>query len=225
MKKRSKRYRQIKKKIEKKLYSIDEALDLIKKTSNTKFDASVEVHLRLGIDPTKTEQQVRGTVILPHPTGQKLKIAVFTEEKEKEIRAAGAEVVGGEDLVKKIKETGKCDFDIAIATPAMMRHVGQIGKILGTRGLMPNPKTETVTKDPIKTISELKSGKISFKTDPQGLIHQVIGKVSFDSQKLRENFKALISAIQNAKPKGVKGNYIKSVSLCSTMGPGIRVKV
>ena len=225
MKKRSKRYRQIKKKIEKKLYSIDEALDLIKKTSNTKFDASVEVHLRLGIDPTKTEQQVRGTVILPYPTGQKLKIAVFTEEKEKEIRAAGAEVVGGEDLVKKIKETGKCDFDIAIATPAMMRHVGQIGKILGTRGLMPNPKTETVTKDPIKTISELKSGKISFKTDPQGLIHQVIGKVSFDSQKLRENFKALISAIQNAKPKGVKGNYIKSVSLCSTMGPGIRVKV
>jgi large subunit ribosomal protein L1 len=225
MKKRSKRFKELKKKIEPRFYLLDEALNLIKETSNIKFDASVEVHVKLGLDLAKSDQQVRGTLILPNPIGKKIRIAAFvTEAKQDEVKKAGADVVGGEDLVKKIKETEKCDFDVAIAEPSMMRYLGRIGKILGTKGLMPNPKTDTVTSDPVKTIKELKAGKISFKADPSGVVHQVIGKVSSDPKKLKENYVALFEVIKKNRPAKIKGEYIKSITLCSTMGPGIKVK-
>lgn len=225
MKKRSKRYQELKKKVKEKLYPLDEALKLVKETSKTKFDASVEVHIKLGIDLTKPDQQVRGTLVLPNPIGKKIRIAAFvTEGKKDEVKKAGADIIGGEELIQKIKETEKCDFDVAVAEPAMMRHLAKIGKILGTKGLMPNPKNETVTLDPAKAVRELKAGKISFKTDPMGIIHQVIGKVSFDIKKLKENYNALYEAIKKYKPDKVKGEYIKSITLCSTMGPGIKVR-
>lgn len=225
MKRRSKRYKALKKKVEIKTYPIDEALALIKETSKTKFDASVEVHVKLGIDLAKADQQVRGTLILPNPIGKKIRVAAFvTEGKKDEVKKAGADIIGGEDLIKKIKETEKCDFDVAVAEPAMMRHLARIGKILGTKGLMPNPKTETVTSDPAKAVRQLKAGKISFKADPSGIIHQVIGKVSFDVKKLKENYDTLLETIRKTRPQKVKGEYIKSITLCSTMGPGIKVR-
>jgi len=225
MKRRSKKYNELKKKIEAKIYSLDEALKLAKETSKTKFDASIEAHIRLGIDLSRSDQQVRGTLVLPNPIGKKIKVAAFvTEGKINEVKKAGADIVGGEDLIKKIKETEKCDFDVAVAEPAMMRHLARIGKILGTKGLMPNPKTETVTLDPAKAVRELKAGKISFKADPSGIVHQVIGKASFDVKKLKENFIALLEAIKKARPSKIRGEYIKSITLCSTMGPGIKVK-
>lgn len=222
-----KKYQEVKKLIDpQKSYSVDEALDLVKKTSKEKFDAGVEIHLKLGIDPKKSEQLVRGTVTLPHSVGKIKKIAAFVEPvQEKEAKEAGADIVGGEELIKEIKSSGKINFDIAIATPAMMPKLAQIAKILGPKGLMPNPKNETVTQNIRKTIEELKKGKITFKNDDSGNIHQLIGRVSFDKQKLLENLNTFIEAVRRAKPATAKGVYIKNAVLCSTMGPGIKVNL
>lgn len=225
MKKRSKRYKELKEKIENKHYSIDEALKTVKENSNTKFDASIEVHINLGIDSDKGDQQVRGTVTLPHSTGKEIRVAAFVEEaNEKAVKEAGADIVGGESLIEEIKKTEKTDFDVAVAEPSMMRHLAKIGKVLGTKGLMPNPKTDTVSPDPAKTVKELKSGKISFKADPAGVLHQMIGKVSLDEKDLKENYEVLLEAVNKAKPNKIKGEYIKSITVCSSMGPGVRVK-
>jgi large subunit ribosomal protein L1 len=201
-----------------------EAIDLVKKFAKTKFDSSVEVHFRLGIDTKKGDQQIRSAISLPHGTGKTVKIAAFVlPENEAKAKAAGADIVGGEDLIAEIKKTEKTDFAVAVAEPALMKNLGSIAKILGTRGLMPSPKNETVTVDPAKTIAELKKGKISFKNDDTANVHVAIGKVSFDAEKLVENFEAVVSAIKKAKPSGSKGTYLKSITLCSTMGPGIKV--
>ncbi|MCU0679029.1 MAG: 50S ribosomal protein L1 [Planctomycetes bacterium] len=209
-----------------KIYPIEEAIDLTKKLSKTKFDASVEVHIRLGIDPRKGEQQVRAAVNLPHGTGKTIKVAAFVSpDKEKEAREAGADLVGGDQLIAEIKKTEKTDFQVAVAEPSMMKNLSQIAKILGTRGLMPSPKNETVTPNPAKAVAELKRGKVSFKNDDTGNIHVAIGKVSFADQQLIENFQTLLTAIKKAKPSSSKGIYIKNISLSSTMGPGIKVSV
>lgn len=207
-----------------KIYSIKEAVELTKKLSKTKFDASVEAHFRLGIDPKKGDQQVRAAVSLPHGTGKTVKVAAFvTPEKEKEVKKAGADFVGSEDLIAQIKKTEKTDFQVAVAEPQMMKNLGQIAKILGTRGLMPSPKNDTVTQDPAKAVAELKKGKVSFKNDDTGNIHVIIGKVSFDNKKLLENFNSLLEAIKKAKPASSKGTYIMNISISSSMGPGIKV--
>ncbi len=209
-----------------KTYSIEEAIKLTKKLSKTKFDASVEVHFRLGIDPKKGDQQIRGAVNLPHGTGKTIKVAAFVSpDKEKEVKKAGADYVGGEDLIAEIKKTEKTDFQVAVAEPAMMKYLAQIAKILGTRGLMPSPKNDTVTPNPAKAVTELKKGKISFKNDDTANLHAVIGKVSFDDQKLIENFKTFLEAIKKTKPAGAKGTYIKNISISSSMGPGIKVEI
>ncbi|MDD5040158.1 MAG: 50S ribosomal protein L1 [Patescibacteria group bacterium] len=227
MKKHSKRFREARKLIDpKKSYSAREALELAQKTANVKFDAGIEMHMRLGIDPKKADQIVRGSVSLPHGTGKKKRIAVFADAAGQEkAKKAGAEVVGGEELIKEIKTTGKCNFDIALATPAMMKHLGQIAKILGPKGLMPNPRNETVTSDIEKSIVALQGGKVAFRNDETGNIHQLIGKASFDIKKLQENFESFLEAIRRARPHGVKGAYLKTVSVCSTMGPSVRVAV
>ncbi len=210
----------------KKVYEIDEALDLVKKTSKAKFDASVELHIKLGIDPKKGEQQVRATVSLPHGTGKDKRIAVFVESgREEEAKAAGATLYGNDELIKQIATTGACDFDIAVATPVMMPQLAKIAKILGPRGLMPNPKTETVTNDIAKAVKELKGGKVTFKNDDTANIHQVIGRVSFSADQLKGNFEAILVVLKKSKPSGSKGVFLKSASLASTMGPGIRVKL
>jgi large subunit ribosomal protein L1 len=207
-----------------KVYPIEEAIELTKKLSKTKFDATVEVHFKLGIDNKKSEQQVRGVVSLPHGTGKKIKIAAFvTPANEKAARDAGADYVGGEELIAEIKKTEKTDFEVAIAEPAMAKNLGQIAKILGTRGLMPSPKNDTITNDPAKTIAELKKGKVSFKNDDTANLHVSIGKVSFENIKLIENFKALFDVVKKAKPASSKGVYMKNVVVCSTMGPGIKI--
>ena len=210
----------------KKVYELDEAIDLVKKTSKTKFDASVELHVKLGIDPKKGEQQVRATVSLPHGTGKEKKIAVFIEPgREEEAKAAGAAIYGNDDLIKQIASSGVCDFDIAVATPAMMPQLAKVAKVLGPRGLMPNPKTETVTNDIAKAVAELKGGKVTFKNDDTANVHQVIGKVSFSADQLKANFEAILAVLKKSKPSGSKGIFLKSASLASTMGPGIRVKI
>lgn len=207
-----------------KQYTIEEAIDLIKKTSKTKFDSSVEVHFRLGIDTKKGDQQVRAAVSLPHGSGKEIKIAAFlTPDKQDYAKKAGADFAGGEELIEEIKNTGKTDFQIAVAEPAMMPKLAKIAKILGTRGLMPSPKNETVTTDPIKAIEELKKGKVSFKNDDTGNIHAIFGKVSFDKLKLIENYGVLFEAIKKAKPASTKGLFIKNISVCSTMGNGIKI--
>lgn len=208
-----------------KTYSLEEAIELAKKTATTKFVGSIEVHVRTGIDAKKTDQAIRGSVTLPHGTGKTKRIAAFvTEAKEKEAKDAGAILIGGEDLVKQIKETEKTDFDVAIAEPAMMPKLAQIAKILGTRGLMPNPKTGTVSENIASMIKEIAGGRVSFKNDDSANIHQIIGKSDFDTAKLVENAKAFMDAVNGAKTSTVKGQYITSVSLNVTMGPGIKVK-
>jgi large subunit ribosomal protein L1 len=209
-----------------KVYTVEEAIEIAKKTANTKFNGSLEVHVRLGIDPKKTDQAVRGSITLPHGTGKTKKIAAFvTEAKEKEAKEAGAAIVGGEELIKKIKETGKTDFDIAVAEPAMMKNMASVAKTLGQRGLMPNPKSGTVTDDIAGIIKQISAGKIDYKNDESGNIHQIIGKADFDSAKLVENFKAFIESVQGSKPTAVKKQYIVNVSLNSSMGPGIKIKL
>jgi large subunit ribosomal protein L1 len=207
-----------------KSYSIEEAVELVKKTSKVKFDASVEVHFKLGIDPKKGDQQIRSAVTLPHGTGKTIKVAAFVEsDKEKEVKEAGADIVGGEELVEKIKTSEETDFDVAVAQTSMMKKITSIAKILGTRGLMPSPKNDTVTDNPAQAVIELKKGKVSFKNDNTANIHAIIGKVSFDSDKIKDNFNTLLAAIKKAKPTGSKGQYIKNISICSSMGPGIKV--
>lgn len=209
-----------------KTYAPAEAIELAKKTANTKFVGSIEVHIRTKIDPKKTDQAVRGTVSLPHGTGKTKRVAAFvTESREKEAKEAGAAVVGGEELIKQIKETEKTDFDVAVAEPAMMPKLAQVAKILGTRGLMPNPKTGTVGANISQMVKEIAGGKVNFKNDDSANIHQSIGKSNFESKQLVENFEALYRAVLAAKPAALKGTYIASMSINSTMGPGIRVKL
>ncbi len=227
MSKESKRFKALREQVQPgKTYPAAEAIELVKKTSNTKFDAGVEVHLRLGIDTKKADQIVRGSVTLPHGTGKKKMVAVFAEAKDQAIaKKAGAALTGGEELIEEIKKTGKCNFEIALATPEMMKKLGQIAKILGPKGLMPNPRNETVTKDVAAAMKALSEGKITFRNDDSGNIHQLIGKASFGAPELEENLKVFVTAIRHAKPSGSKGTYIKSISVCSTMGPGIAVSV
>lgn len=209
-----------------KSYSLNEAIKIVKSITKTKFDASVEVHFRLGINTKKSDQQIRGAVSLPHGTGKTIKIAAFVSpENEAAVKAAGADFVGGEDLVAEIKKTEKTDFQVAIAEVSMMRTLAQIAKILGTRGLMPSPKNDTVTQNPVKTVEELKKGKISFKNDDTGNLHAIIGKVSFSDDKLAENFTSLLETIRKAKPSSSKGTFIKNISLSSSMSAGVRVSV
>lgn len=209
-----------------KAYPVKEALGIIKKISKTKFDASVEVHFRLGINTKKGDQQVRGAVSLPNGTGKTVKVAAFVSpENEKAVKAAGADYVGGEDLVAEIKKTEKTDFQVAIAEPSMMKNLAVIAKILGTRGLMPSPKNDTVTMNPAKAVEELKKGKISFKNDDTANVHAVIGKVSFDDQKLLENYSALLDTIRKSKPAASKGTFIKNISISSSMSAGVKVEL
>jgi len=207
-----------------KTYPVNEAIELAKKLSKTKFDASIEVHFRLGIDPKKGDQQIRSAVSLPHGTGKTIKVAAFvSDDKIKDVKEAGADYAGGDDLIAEIKKTEKTDFQVAVAEPAMMRNLAQIAKILGTRGLMPSPKNDTVTPNPAKAVEELKKGKVSFKNDDTGNVHAIIGKISFDSQKLIENFETILGAIKKSKPTSSKGIYIRNISISSSMGPGIKV--
>lgn len=208
-----------------KVYSIAEAIELAKKTATTKFVGSIEVHVKTGIDAKKTDQAIRGSVTLPNGTGKTRKIAAFvTETNEAAALAAGATIAGGEELIKQIKETEKTDFDIAVAEPAMMPKLAQIAKILGTRGMMPNPKTGTVSENIATAIKEIAGGKVSFKNDNSGNVHQVIGKTDFDSAKLEENLKTFMEALHSVKPAAIKRSYVISTTLNSTMGPGIRFK-
>ena len=221
-----KKYRSISEKIDRsQSYSPEEAFKLIKEGKIAKFDESVEAHARLGIDTKKGEQQVRGAVVLPHGVGKEKKIAVITSTKSKEAKSAGADIVGGEELIEKISSGKIGNFDVLVATPEMMPKLAKVAKILGPRGLMPSPKTETVTEKVEETVKMLKKGKISFKNDTSGIIHQVIGKLSFEEKKLEENYKAFIDAVQKAKPAGLKGKYMVSASICSTMGPGVKINL
>lgn len=221
--KRGKKYRGFSEKLEKdKEYSIEEALELIKGNKIAKFDESVEAHIKLNIDIKKNDEQVRGATVLPHGTGKTKKVAVITSVKAKEAKEAGADIIGGEEMIEKIK-AGKIDFDVLVATPEMMPKLAPVAKILGPRGLMPSPKTETVTEKIKETMKMLKKGKVNFKNDGSGNVHQIIGKVSFGNDKLKENFLALMDAVRKAKPAGVKKKFIAKVSVCSTMGPGIKV--
>lgn len=208
------------------VYSAQDALALAKKTANTKFVGSIEVHVRVGVDPKKTDQQVRGTVSLPHGTGKTKRIAAFVSEtREQEARDAGAVVVGGEELIKTIKETEKTDFDVAIAEPALMPKLAQVAKVLGTRGLMPNPKTGTVGDNIAQMVKEIAGGKVNFKNDDSGNIHVTIGKSNFDDAKLSENLKAFVDALMASKPTAVKGQFVTGMSMNATMGPGIKFKM
>jgi large subunit ribosomal protein L1 len=206
-------------------YQPGEAAELLRETTATKFDATVEAHLRLGVDPRHADQMVRGTVALPHGTGRSVRVAVFAQgEKAIEAQKAGADEVGAEDLVKKV-EAGWLDFDIALATPDSMGMVGRLGKILGRRGLMPNPKAGTITFDLDRAIREIKAGRVEFKVDKGAIIHVPIGKASFEPGQLVDNLAALVDAVNRAKPSGAKGTYLRSLSVSSTMGPGIKVDI
>lgn len=224
MGKAGKKYREAKNKIDRtKRYTLEEALDLLPATAYARFDEGIDVAIRLGVDPKKPDQMVRGTVVLPHGTGKEIKVLVFAQgDKEKEAREAGSDYVGGEELVEKISK-GWLDFDKAIATPDMMQTVSTLGKILGPRGLMPNPKVGTVTFEVGKAIQDIKSGKVEFKVDKAGILHVSVGKVSFGQKKLRENILALLDSIIKAKPASSKGSYMRSLSISTTMGPGIKV--
>jgi len=206
-----------------KLYTISEAVALVKQVNTTKFDASVDVHVRLGVDPRKPDQAIRGSVTLPHGTGKVKRVAVFcTPDKEAEAKAAGADYVGLEELIQKV-QGGWTDVDVVIAMPQVMGQVGRIGRILGPRGLMPNPKTGTVTQDVAAAVGDVKGGKISFRVDKYGIIHASIGRVSFDPEKLADNANELLGALQRLKPSSAKGTYMRSVSVAGTMSPGIKV--
>ena len=224
MPKHGKNYKAAAEKVEStKLYSPKEAMELAKELAPAKFDETVEVHVRLGVDTRKADQNVRGSIALPHGTGKTVRVAVFAEgEKAREAEAAGADVIGSDDLVAQV-QAGELNFDAAIATPNMMGKVGRLGKILGPRGLMPNPKLGTVTNDVAKAIKELKGGRVEYRADRYGICHVPMGKVSFDTQKLVENYGALINELLRVKPSSAKGKYVKSVVISTTMGPGIKV--
>ncbi len=207
-----------------KLYEISEAMDLVTKTARAKFDETVEVHVKLGVDSRHADQQVRGAVVLPHGTGKTVRVLVFAKDaKAEEATAAGADFVGAEDMVEKIQKENWFDFDVIVATPNMMGLVGRLGKVLGPKGLMPNPKAGTVTMDVAKAIAEIKAGKIEYRLDKTNIIHCPIGKASFGEEKLTENFNTLLGAVIKAKPAAAKGQYIRSCTVASTMGPGIKI--
>ena len=219
-----KQYQTARKQVEAREYPLDEAISLIKKIKFAKFDETVEVHMRLGVDPKHADQMVRGTVLMPNGLGKSKKVLVIASgDKQKEAEEAGADFVGGDNMVAKIQSESWTDFDAVIATPDMMRSVGKLGKILGPRGLMPNPKTGTVTMDVAKAVREVKAGKVEFRVDKTGIIHAPVGKVSFDAAKLSENAASLITAVIKAKPAVAKGKYVRNATLCSTMGPGVAV--
>ena len=206
------------------LYDVAEAFDLVVKTSSAKFDETVEAHIKLGVDSRHADQQVRGAVVLPHGTGKTHKVLVFAKgAKADEALAAGADYVGAEDLIPRIQNEGWFDFDVVVATPDMMGVVGRLGRVLGPKGLMPNPKAGTVTMDVTKAINDIKAGKIEYRLDKTNIIHVPIGKVSFGQEKLQDNFSTLMSAIIKAKPATAKGQYLRSISVSSTMGPGVKV--
>jgi large subunit ribosomal protein L1 len=220
-----KKYEEALKKIDReKRYTLEEAVKLVVENKVAKFDETVEIAVRLGVDPRQADQNVRGTIVLPHGTGSTARVLVVAKgEKEREAREAGADFVGGEEIIKKIQEENWLDFDRVIATPDMMGQVGRIGKILGPRGLMPNPKVGTVTFDVAKAVAEIKAGKVDYRVDKAGVVHARVGKTSFGDQKLLENVRALLGAIVRSKPASAKGNYVRSLALSSTMGPGVRV--
>jgi large subunit ribosomal protein L1 len=223
--KRGKKYQDSSKLVDKmNLYEVQEAFDLVKSTSKAKFDETVETHIRLGVDSRHADQQVRGAVVLPHGTGKQVRVLVFAKgDKAKEAVDAGAEYVGADDMLAKIQNENWFEFDVVVATPDMMGVVGRLGKVLGPKGLMPNPKAGTVTTDVAKAIVDIKAGKIEYRLDKTNIIHCPIGKVSFGTEKLNDNFKALLEAVVKAKPAAAKGQYLKSVVVSSTMGPGIKI--
>ncbi len=221
---RGKKYSEARKRVDRtKLYDLETAVKLVKDTAHAKFDESVDMAIRLGVNPKHADQMVRGTVALPHGVGKSVRVLVFAKgEKEKEAKEAGADFIGAEDLAEKISG-GWTDFDKAIATPDMMGTVGKLGKILGPRGLMPNPKVGTVTFDVARAVRELKAGRVEFKVDKTGIVHTTVGKASFDAEKLRDNVLALMDVIIRAKPASSKGTYLKSIAISTTMGPGIKL--
>ncbi len=225
MKKFGKKYVEASNKVEKnKLYTVEEAIDLVKNTSTTKFDSTVEVAFKLNLDTKKADQQLRGSLVLPNGTGKTKKILVLAKGAQAEVaKNAGADYVGDVDMIEKIQKENWFDFDTIIATPEMMPMLGKIGKILGPKGLMPNPKTGTVTTTPDKAVEDVKKGMIEYRADSYGNVHTIIGKVSFDADKLKENFNYLYNTIVKAKPSAVKGTYIQNISVSTTMGPGIKV--
>ncbi len=223
--KHGKKYKEAAKLVDRTIqYEPSEAIALVKKNATAKFDETVELHIRTGCDGRHAEQQIRGAVVLPNGTGKTVKVLVFAKgEKVTEAEAAGADFVGGDELIPKIQNEGWLDFDVVVATPDMMGVVGRLGKVLGPKGLMPNPKAGTVTMDVTKAINDIKAGKIEYRLDKTNIIHVPVGKASFEEEKLKENFNALMDAIQKAKPSAVKGQYLKSITLTSTMGPGVRI--
>ena len=207
-----------------KLYEVNEAIDLVLNTAKAKFDETVELHVRLGVDPKQADQQVRGVLVLPNGTGKNVRVLVLAKgEKADQAKEAGADFVGAEEMIQKIQSENWFDYDVIITTPDMMGLVGRIGKVLGPKGLMPNPKSGTVTMDVVKAIKDTKAGKVEYRLDKNAIIHCAIGKKSFGNQKLAENYEALMEAIVKAKPAAAKGQYVKSVSLASTMGPGVKI--
>ena len=225
MAKRGKRYQEAIKLVDReKAYDLQEAVELVKKTSTAKFDETVELHVRLGVDSRHADQQVRGAVVLPHGTGKEVRVLVFAKgEKAAEAERAGADFVGAEDLVEKIQGENWFDFDVVVATPDMMGVVGRLGRVLGPKGLMPNPKSGTVTFDIEKAVNDIKAGKVEYRLDKTNIIHVPVGKVSFESEKLVENLKTILDAIIKAKPAAAKGQYLRSINIASTMGPGIKI--
>jgi large subunit ribosomal protein L1 len=212
--------------VEKRPYALEEAVPLVKKIKFAKFDETVELHMRLGVDPKHADQMVRGTVVLPNGLGKSKKVLVIASgDKQREATEAGADIVGGDEIVQKIQAENWTDYDAVIATPDMMRSVGRLGKVLGPRGLMPNPKTGTVTVDVANAVKEIKAGKVEFRVDKTGVIHVPCGKVSFSAEKLTENASTLLNAVVKAKPSAAKGKYVRSVTICSTMGPGVALDV
>ncbi len=221
-----KKYQAAANQVEAKTYQLAEAVNLVQKIKFTKFDETVEVHMRLGVDPKHADQMVRGTVVLPNGLGKSKRVLVIASgDKLREAQDAGADFVGGDEMVNRIQNENWIDYDAVIATPDMMRSVGRLGKVLGPRGLMPNPKTGTVTTDVRNAIQEIKAGKVEFRVDKTGVIHAPVGKVSFESGKLLDNANSLIQAVIKAKPSAAKGKYVKSATLCSTMGPGVQLDV
>jgi large subunit ribosomal protein L1 len=224
--KTGKKYQSAAQQVQSKSYTLEDAVPLVQRIKFAKFDETVELHMRLGVDPKHADQMVRGTVVLPNGLGKSKKVLVIASgEKMKEAEEAGADFVGGEDMVQKIQSEGWTDFDAVVATPDMMRSVGRLGKILGPRGLMPNPKTGTVTVEVGRAVKEVKAGKVEFRVDKTGVIHAPLGKVSFRGDKLLENAQTLIQAVLRAKPAAAKGKYVRSATICSTMGPGVSLDV